>query len=62
MYTQALNTKDASAARPVEDAGRMAQFQARIDAEDRIEANDWMPEAYRRTLVRQISQQAPSSP
>jgi len=60
MYTQALNTTDAPAARPMEDTGRMAQFQARIDAEDRIEANDWMPDAYRRTLVRQISQHAHS--
>ena len=60
MYTQALNTKDAPNVRPVEDADRMARFQARIDAEDRIEANDWMPDAYRRTLVRQISQHAHS--
>jgi len=60
MYTQALNTTGASPARPVEDADRMARFQARIDAEDRIEANDWMPDAYRRTLVRQISQHAHS--
>jgi len=60
MYTQALNTTDAPVARPMEDADRMAQFQARIDAEDRIEANDWMPDAYRRTLVRQISQHAHS--
>ncbi len=60
MYTQALNTTDVPAPRPLEDAGRLAQFQARIDAEDRIEANDWMPDAYRRTLVRQISQHAHS--
>ena len=37
-----------------------ARFQARIDAEDKIEPKDWMPEAYRRTLVRQISQHAHS--
>ena len=37
-----------------------ARFQARVDAEERIEANDWMPEAYRRTLIRQISQHAHS--
>jgi ring-1,2-phenylacetyl-CoA epoxidase subunit PaaA len=37
-----------------------AHFQARIDAEDKIEPKDWMPEAYRRTLVRQISQHAHS--
>ena len=58
MYTQALNAP--SEPRLVEDADRAARFQARIDAEDRIEANDWMPEAYRRTLIRQISQHAHS--
>ena len=61
MYTQALNAvDDAPHARPVEDAARMADFQARIDADDRIEANDWMPDAYRKTLIRQISQHAHS--
>jgi hypothetical protein len=29
------------------------QFQARIDADVRIEPKDWMPEAYRKTLIRQ---------
>src|SRR4029077_10985218 len=56
MYSQALNTQDAST-----DTSELAErFQARIDAEERIEPNDWMPEAYRRTLVRQISQHAHS--
>ena len=59
MYTQALNTSDAEE-RNIEDAGRAAQFQARIDAEERIEPNDWMPAAYRKTLTRQISQHAHS--
>ena len=36
------------------------QFQARIDADVRIEPKDWMPEAYRKTLIRQISQHAHS--
>lgn len=36
------------------------QFQDRIDAEERIEPKDWMPDAYRKTLVRQISQHAHS--
>lgn len=36
------------------------RFQARIDAGDTIEARDWMPEAYRETLIRQISQHAHS--
>ena len=59
MYTQALNTSEAED-RHIEDAGRAAQFQARIDAEERIEPNDWMPAAYRKTLTRQISQHAHS--
>src|SRR6185312_8795309 len=58
MYTQALNTKDAPDA--TEPDAHAARFQGRIDAEERIEANDWMPEAYRRTLIRQISQHAHS--
>lgn len=36
------------------------QFQAKIDAEIKIEPKDWMPEAYRKTLIRQISQHAHS--
>ncbi|MDD1518059.1 1,2-phenylacetyl-CoA epoxidase subunit A [Bradyrhizobium sp. WBAH42] len=59
MYTQALNTAE-TADRDLEDAGKAAQFQARIDAEERIEPNDWMPAAYRKTLTRQISQHAHS--
>jgi ring-1,2-phenylacetyl-CoA epoxidase subunit PaaA len=36
------------------------KFQAKIDAELKIEPKDWMPEAYRKTLIRQISQHAHS--
>ena len=60
MYTQASNVREPLEARPVEDAEFLARFQARIDAEERIEPNDRMPEAYRRTLIRQISQHAHS--
>ena len=56
MYSQALNTKET----PAEASPEADRFQARIDAEDRIEPNDWMPDAYRRTLIRQISQHAHS--
>ena len=59
MYTQALNSSDGDE-RHIEDAERAAQFQARIDADERIEPNDWMPAAYRKTLTRQISQHAHS--
>jgi ring-1,2-phenylacetyl-CoA epoxidase subunit PaaA len=36
------------------------EFQRLIDADQRIEPRDWMPDAYRKTLVRQISQHAHS--
>lgn len=35
-------------------------FQEKIDAEIKIEAKNWMPDAYRQTLIRQISQHAHS--
>jgi len=35
-------------------------FQEKIDAEVKIEAKNWMPDAYRQTLIRQISQHAHS--
>src|SRR4029079_17875186 len=60
MYTQGLNVKDTGQPAAAEDPDKLARFQAKIDAEEKIEANDWMPEAYRRTLVRQISQHAHS--
>jgi ring-1,2-phenylacetyl-CoA epoxidase subunit PaaA len=62
VYTQGLDapaTEPAPVAAPLVE-GRDAHFQARIDAEERIEPKDWMPDAYRRTLVRQISQHAHS--
>jgi ring-1,2-phenylacetyl-CoA epoxidase subunit PaaA len=37
-----------------------ALFDATIAAEHRIEPRDWMPEAYRKTLIRQIAQHAHS--
>ncbi len=37
-----------------------AIFQQKIDSEQKIEPKDWMPEAYRKNLVRQISQHAHS--
>ena len=37
-----------------------AAFQRRVDEERRIEPKDWMPEAYRKNLLRQISQHAHS--
>lgn len=36
------------------------QFQRLIDSEERIEPRDWMPDKYRKNLIRQISQHAHS--
>ncbi len=68
MYTQGLDSpvRDGGAAAAPDTttvaalAGLAARFQARIDADEKIEPKDWMPEAYRQTLIRQISQHAHS--
>lgn len=39
---------------------KLAAFQQRIDADEKIEPKDWMPEEYRLALIRQISQHAHS--
>lgn len=36
------------------------EFQRKLDAEEKIEPKDWMPDDYRKTLIRQISQHAHS--
>ena len=40
----------------MEDAKKFEEFQAKIDADIKIEPKDWMPEKYRQNLIRQISQ------
>jgi ring-1,2-phenylacetyl-CoA epoxidase subunit PaaA len=61
MYTQALDTHGREPVpAPAAEAASAARFQARVDAEEKIEPKDWMPEAYRQTLIRQISQHAHS--
>ncbi len=60
MYTQGLDQAGKSDPAGAETQQQLEAFQARIDAEEKIEAKDWMPEAYRRTLIRQISQHAHS--
>jgi len=40
--------------------GQQEEFDALIADEQRIEPRDWMPEAYRKTLIRQIAQHAHS--
>ena len=44
----------------MEDEKKLAEFQTKIDAEKKIEPKDWMPEAYRKHLIRQMSQHAHS--
>ena len=69
MYTQSFSVPDGDAPAAVKlvsgatnNATQVLQdaFDARIDADGRIEPQDWMPDAYRKTLVRQISQHAHS--
>src|SRR6266487_6248229 len=60
MYAQMVDT-GVKAVRAVTDMSPDEQaFQARIDADIKIEPKEWMPEAYRNTLIRQISQHAHS--
>lgn len=44
----------------MEDLKKLDEFQAKIDAEIKIEPKDWMPEDYKKHLQRQISQHAHS--
>ena len=55
MYAQMI-TAEASD----EDPKLLEEFQARIDRDEKIEPKDWMPMAYRKTLIRQIGQHAHS--
>jgi ring-1,2-phenylacetyl-CoA epoxidase subunit PaaA len=58
MYTTEL--QKTKTVENLEDPERLAAFEARVAADEFIEPKDWMPEAYRRTLTRQISQHAHS--
>ena len=62
MYTQGLDgpPPERSAPTATPAGGPEQRFQARVDAEDKIEPKDWMPDGYRQTLIRQISQHAHS--
>jgi ring-1,2-phenylacetyl-CoA epoxidase subunit PaaA len=61
MYSVELKSGEQQRASPaVEDPAHLAAFEARVAADAFIEPKDWMPEAYRRTLIRQISQHAHS--
>ncbi len=65
MYTQAMDQqpkeeRERKTVRAVAAVALERRFDAKIDAGDFIEAKDWMPEHYRKTLLRQISQHAHS--
>jgi len=65
MYTQAMDTqpkdeRERKTVRSVEEVELERRFDGKIDAGDFIEAKDWMPDHYRKTLLRQISQHAHS--
>ena len=45
---------------PVDDDERLAAFEERIARGEKVEPGDWMPEEYRRQLIRMISQHAHS--
>ncbi|GGF11762.1 1,2-phenylacetyl-CoA epoxidase subunit PaaA [Subtercola lobariae] len=57
----ATQTAAASTGAPTaEDEQGLARFLELIESDARVEPTDWMPAAYRKTLVRQISQHAHS--
>jgi len=60
VYAQMVDTGVKSVRSAAEMPPEEQAFQARIDADVKIEPKDYMPEAYRKTLVRQISQHAHS--
>jgi ring-1,2-phenylacetyl-CoA epoxidase subunit PaaA len=59
MYTQSLDTEKPTLS-AVSSSNEQTKFDAKMAADSKIEAQDWMPDAYRKTLVRQISQHAHS--
>ncbi len=57
-YTPVSNPNDPSAAQ--EDPVKLREFEAKIERGEKIEPKDWMPERYRRQLIRMMSQHAHS--
>ena len=58
MYAQMVKAENVKSDAELSPEER--EFQARIDADIKIEPKDWMPEEYRKTLIRQMSQHAHS--
>ncbi|WP_083007536.1 1,2-phenylacetyl-CoA epoxidase subunit PaaA [Halomonas sp. GT] len=60
MYAQLVETGSNKLKTLDEMGPEERQFQERINDEIKIEPKNWMPDAYRKTLIRQISQHAHS--
>ncbi|MBL4891004.1 MAG: 1,2-phenylacetyl-CoA epoxidase subunit A [Rhizobiaceae bacterium] len=60
MYAQVVESTGKDVKSPEEMSEKERAFQARIDAGEKIEPKDWMPDGYRKTLIRQIGQHAHS--
>ena len=58
MYAQLVQTDGLK--KPEEMSPEERAFQERIDRNEKIEPKEWMPEGYRKTLIRQIGQHAHS--
>lgn len=60
MYAQMVKSTGKKVKSQVDMSPEERRFQERIDQGERIEPKDWMPESYRKTLIRQIGQHAHS--
>jgi ring-1,2-phenylacetyl-CoA epoxidase subunit PaaA len=60
MYAQMVTTDGTGPKTHHEMTAEERAFQERIDRGEKIEPKEWMPEGYRKTLIRQISQHAHS--
>jgi ring-1,2-phenylacetyl-CoA epoxidase subunit PaaA len=60
MYTQGLDVQGLEPSAPIDQGSLEQRFLERVSAEEKIESKDWMPDRYRNTLIRQISQHAHS--
>jgi ring-1,2-phenylacetyl-CoA epoxidase subunit PaaA len=60
MYAQLVKSTGSSVKSLEDMEPEERAFQERVNNKDKIEPRDWMPEGYRKTLIRQISQHAHS--
>jgi len=60
MYAQMIKSAGTGVKSPEEMTPEERRFQAHVDANEKVEPKDWMPDDYRATLIRQIGQHAHS--